>query len=275
MICLYQVNRFRYYSVVIINRRMAPLDWYRSSKRRNMMKKFILAMSVGLVLSACVATPDPKDYSSLRQSNMRSIVVVPVINKSADVDAANFFLTTLAVPLTNRGYYVYPTNMVKTLMERESLGDPNLIHTTDAKKIGEIFGADSVLYVEVLNWKASYVVVSSGITVEFLYTLKSAKNGEVLWQNQTGYYHKRSGGTGNIFADLISAAVMGAVDSSRSDYTPVAIFANGVAITAPGQGLPYGPYEPKYGKDIKEYPSTGSGKITNATATAVAWPKAQ
>jgi len=240
-----------------------------------MMKKLLIAAVAGLALAGCVATPDPKDYSALRQSNMRSIVVVPVVNKSSDVDAANFFLTTIAVPLANRGYYVYPTNMVKTLMEREGLGDPNLIHTTNAQKIGEIFGADSVLYVEVLNWKANYAVLSSGITVELLYTLKSAKTGQVLWQDQRGYYHQRSASTGNIFADLISAAATAAFDSSRSDYTPVATIANGVAIGAPGQGLPYGPYEPRFGKDAKEFPSTGSGKITNATVSAIAWPKAE
>lgn len=232
--------------------------------------KIFPAFLAVLALAACTSGPPPKDYSLFRQNKPRSIVVVPVINKSSEVDAADLFLATISVPLANRGYYVFPTIMVKTLMEREGLGDPNLIHTTDSRKIASLFNADAVLYVEVLKWKARYIVVSSGIEVGFLYTLKDGKTGALLWQDETDFYYEKSSGVNPI--SLTANAISAAVDNARSDYTPQAVAVNSLAIFLPGQGLPSGPYDPRYEKDLSEFPASGKGNFSNAKTKAVALP---
>ena len=84
-------------------------------------------MVVLAVASACAA-PQKKDLSKFVSANPRSIVVVPVVNKTIDVDAADYFLSTLPVPLAERGYYVFPVNMVKRLLEDDGLSDASVVH---------------------------------------------------------------------------------------------------------------------------------------------------
>jgi hypothetical protein len=236
----------------------------------NSLKKFLIVTILGLALAACAGGPESKDFSAFRAAQPRSIVVVPVLNHSEEAEAADLFLTTLAVPLAERGYYVFPTNMVRGLMETDGLNDPMLVHSADTGRIGSLFGADTVLYLEILSWKVGYAVLATNITVEFLYTLKDGRSGELLWQEQEKYVHDMSAGSGNIFVDLIATAITAVATNVRADYTNVAVMANSRALLTPGQGIPFGPYSPIFGEDLKEFPSTGSGRLTNATERAVA-----
>jgi hypothetical protein len=240
------------------------------------MPRFLPAASLalGLIVSACATAPTPKDYAALNRANPRSILVVPVINHTTEVEAGSLFLTTLAVPLAERGYYVLPVTAARKVMEGSGLGDPGLVHKSPTSQLASLFGADSVLYVEINEWESNYAVVSAGITVGFVYTLKDGKSDALLWQDQKTVFVQTSTSTGNIFADMIAAAVTAAIDNSRSDYTPVAAMANAQALTTPGQGLPFGPYSPAAAQNEKLFPATGSGRLSNATTPTLAWPEA-
>lgn len=52
------------------------------------------------------------------------------------------------------------------------------------------------------------------------------------------------------------------------------MMANAKALTTPGQGLPFGPYSPQTAANDKLFPATGTGRLSNATAPTLAWPKA-
>jgi hypothetical protein len=236
-------------------------------------RKAILVILGALLVVGCAPKLQSKDYSTFHAAAPRSVVVVPVINHSPEADAADFFLTTVAVPLAEHGYYVFPTNMIKSLMEREGLSDPQLVHSTATPDVARLFNADAVVYIEIKTWNAKYAVLAAGIEVEFLYTIKSGRTGELLWQEQKKFYADTSANSGNILADLIANAVIAAVNETRSDFTPQALAANMNALLTPGSGIPYGPYAAKYNKDSAEFPSTGTGKISNATDVAVAYPQ--
>jgi hypothetical protein len=63
------------------------------------MNRSIKAAFAGLcvtVLAGCVTAPARKDYAELRTESPRSILVVPAVNKSVDVDAPDYFLSTVA-----------------------------------------------------------------------------------------------------------------------------------------------------------------------------------
>ena len=237
-----------------------------------MFARLAVLLGAAVALAAC-ATPDPKDYTAFHDASPRSILIVPVINHSNEVEAADLFLTTLPVPLAERGFYVFPTNMVKQLIENDGLADAGLVHATDTTQLAALFNADSVLYVEILDWKSQYALVSANIVVHFLYTLKDGKTGVLLWQDERQYVHSRGGGSGNIFADMIASAIVSATDSMRSDYTPVALSANAMALLSDGQGIPFGPYSPNSGENTQKFPSTGTGRISNATEVAVSYPQ--
>jgi hypothetical protein len=239
------------------------------------MKKSFLTLSAmaAFALSGCAtANIESKDYSAFQRARPQSILVVPVINHSNEVDATNLFFSTLAVPLAERGYYVFPSNAVRGLMEAEGLGDAGLVHETPAQQLAPIFGADAVLYVEVIDWQSKYEVISSSIQTEFLYTLKSGVTGEVLWQDQERVVYSTSANSGNILANLLVNAVTAAINNTRSDFTPLAIQANVAVLSPQGQGIPFGARSPNVNLNGELFPATGSGRITDATTVAVSAP---
>ncbi len=225
-----------------------------------------------LLLGACATIPPAtRDYSAFNAANPRSILVVPVINNSAEVEAGDLLLTTLAVPLAERGFYVLPVTAARKVMQGSGMGDPGLVHRQPTPELARLFGADAVLYVEIDEWKSSYAVVSTGIQVGMVYTLKDGRSDALLWQDQQAAFLQTSQSTGNIFADLLVAAVTAAVDNSRADYTPIANMATAAALSTPGQGLPFGPHTPMAAQNATLFPSTGSGLVSDATRPTLAW----
>lgn len=237
-----------------------------------MKRIFSLAIAPALLLAGCATAPPTKDFSALQAARPRSLLVVPVINHTNETEAADLFLTTLPVLLGERGYYVFPVSMSKKLIEGDGLADASLVHGALTPRIAGLFGADAVLYVEVLEWKATYAIVASGIQVKFLYTLKDGRTNNLLWQEERMAQYSKSANSGNILADIVAAAITAAMDNGRSDYTPVANMANLAALTVDGQGLPYGPYSPLATQNEVKFAATGSGVITNSTLSALAFP---
>ncbi len=207
-----------------------------------------------LLATGCAKPVASKDYAKFRGEDPSSILVVPVINRSVDVTAPDYFLSTLAVPLAERGYYVFPTYMVKRLLEDDGLSDANLVHSADARKLGSLFGADAVLYVTINKWNAKYAVLSTSVEVDFDYVLKSCRTGEVLWNNhQARVYVPQNNSTGNPLADLFVMAVNAAVTKAAPNYMPMARQANRMAFYPPHQGLPDGPHGASHGKDKDQF----------------------
>ncbi len=227
-----------------------------------------LIVLVAALVSACASAPPAKDYSRFREAGPRSILVVPVVNNTNEVEAASLMLSTLPVPLAERGYYVFPVNMVKLMMEEDGLADAALVHAADATRVAELFAADAVLFVEIDDWEANYQVISSNVSVKLKYTLKEAGRGDVVWETVANAVVDRSSGSGNIFVDLIAAAVVAAIDNARADYTDVAIMANRMAFMPDGTGLPYGPYNPGHLADFAAFPSFGPGGTTSTPAAS-------
>jgi hypothetical protein len=66
-----------------------------------------------------------------------------------------------------------------------------------------------------------------------------------LWQGSVAA-QQNSGGSGNLLADLISAAINQVVNQSSDHAHAVSRLAN-EQFAVQGHGLLYGPYHPKYG----------------------------
>ena len=79
--------------------------------------KIVSSVLILAVLTGCVAQPVKQDMSAFQAAAPRSILVVPTINKSLDVDAPNYVLAALPVPIANKGYYVFPVNTTKYVLE--------------------------------------------------------------------------------------------------------------------------------------------------------------
>ncbi|MNS58145.1 putative lipoprotein [compost metagenome] len=209
------------------------------------------------LLTACVTAPAPKSYATYRTANPRSVLVVPALNSTVNVDAADYFVSTISRPVAERGYYVFPAHMVKRLLDDEGLSDAGLVHQADASQFGALFGCDSVMFVEIQKWESQYIVISTSTNVEFEYTLKSCRTGEVLWSNsQALSYSPQASSSGNPLADLLVQAIVSAIEKAKPNYIPLTQQANLLATHVVGQGLPAGPYLPaQHQTDQKSYPN--------------------
>ena len=81
--------------------------------------RIILCVLISVFLTGCVTQPTKRDMSAFHAAAPRSILVVPTINKSLDVDAPNYVLAALPVPIAEKGYYVFPVNTTKYVLEQE------------------------------------------------------------------------------------------------------------------------------------------------------------
>jgi len=213
----------------------------------------IALLSLVTLFAGCASRPPRYDYSQFRTEGPRSILVVPVINKSIDVNAPDYFLATIATPLAERGYYVFPINMVKSVLADDGLSDANLVHAGDPHRLGELFGTDAVMYISIERWDAKYVVLATTVTVELNYTLKSAHTGQVLWKNHQIVAYQPQQNNGGGIAGLVANAIAAAITKAGPDYMPLARQANSGAINVKGMGLPAGPYDSLFGKDSADY----------------------
>lgn len=196
-----------------------------------------------ILLCGCVTAPPQQDLSQFHAEDPHSILVVPVINQSVDVNAPDYFLATISEPLAERGYYVFPVNMVRSVLSDDGLSDANLVHQGDPRRLGQMFGADAVMYITIDQWNAKYIVLSTKVTVALDYVLKSAKTGQVLWRNhQVMVYQPQGSGAGGL-AGLIADAVQAAITKAAPNYIPLAQQANALAISGAGNGLPAGPLD--------------------------------
>jgi hypothetical protein len=207
---------------------------------------FLLAVLATLG-SGCAAAPRSKVYTAFREANPRSILIVPPVNRSMDVRAPGLLLTILPIPVAERGYYVFPVNLVKRVMEDEGLSDPNLVHGGDAARLCNLFGADAVLFVTIENWVVEQHGVDVRLFLEFDFVLKDGRTGDTLWSEHRSAENR--GGSSEPGSSLLANAILRSMPPGWT-YVPLARKTVGEAVTAPGIGLPAGPRHKEYGKTV-------------------------
>ncbi|MDB2705809.1 DUF799 domain-containing protein [Pseudomonadota bacterium] len=197
------------------------------------------------LLSACkTKTTTPYDYSALQASMPRSILVIPPMNESIEVNAPYTFLSTISKPLAEKGYYVFPVAVIDKLMKENGLPTPAEMNSVPLDKLREQTGADAILYVNIKNWGQKYeLITSKGVTHAEL-KLVDTKTGLTLW-DATAYAEESSGDGGGGLAGMLLSAIISQVVGSLSDNTPrLSSAGNFQAINNSSYGLLNGPYKP-------------------------------
>jgi hypothetical protein len=207
----------------------------------------LLVRSKWLVLGAfsllvgCVAQT-PYDYSALRESAPRSILVLPPLNNSIEVEADYKFLSKISKPLAEKGYYVFPVSVVDQFLKENGLPTPAEMNSVPLDKLEKYMGADAVLYAVVEDWGQKYQVLSSVTVVKANLRLLDIKTGALLWQAQA-HAEFSSGDSGGGLAGALANALVQQIVGSLVDRTPeLAAIANTTAINHKDHGLLPGPY---------------------------------
>lgn len=223
----------------------------RRSSRRALLCAGMLAGVVSLAGLAGCATTAPFDYSAYRQHPPRSILVLPPINKSVDVNAPYIYLSTISVPLAEQGYYVFPVAVVDSFMKDNGLSEAGEMQAVPLAKLDEVFAPDAVLYTTIDDWGQKYHVLSSDTTVELTSRLVDTESGQPIWHGHERLVQSSNNGSGNLIA-MAAVALVQQIAGSTRDYTRnVSGVANAAMIGNPDKGLPYGPYNPKASTDAR------------------------
>ncbi len=205
----------------------------------NSIKVFLCFIAIAL--TGCVSAPK-KDLSAFNTAAPRSILVVPAVNKSLDVDAPNYLLATLTIPLAEKGFYVFPVNTAKFILEQEGYYEGEQIHQQPPEVLAKLFGADAVLYVTIKRWDAQYAIIAATVTVEFDYRMVG-KDGAEIWQaNQKMQYSPQNNNSGSALAMLITAAINAAATRIAPNYLPLTQQANQMVFVLGPNAIPNGPY---------------------------------
>jgi hypothetical protein len=206
--------------------------------------KWLLAV-LAVFLTGCVTTAPKKDLSAFQAAAPRSILVVPSVNKTLDVDAPSYLLSTLTVPLAEKGYYVFPVHTIKTVLEQEGFYEGEQIHAQPPESLAKMFGADTILYVTINRWDAQYALFTTVVTVDFDYRIVN-KDGAELWatKQQMQYRPDNSNNAGSPLAQLLVAAINAAVTRAAPNYIPLTRQANAQVFILGPSAIPNGPYKP-------------------------------
>jgi len=212
----------------------------------------LAVMVVASLLTGCAALepkPNPA-HDAFRAIAPRSILIVPVVNESLEIEAGNYLLTTLPVQLAERGFYVFPVNTVKMVLEQEGFYEADPIHQQPPESLAALFGADAILYLTIKRWDAKYVVLATTITVQLEYRMVAADGTEIWREERTKQYTPQNDNSGQQsgLAKLLAAALTAAAARANPNYLPMAREANFEAISTGFNAVPLGPYYPVEGK---------------------------
>ena len=214
---------------------------------RNISRRIVVCLAP-LLLVAC-ATPKTYDYTAFRQSNPRSIVVLPPLNNSPDMHATYSFLSTVTQPLAEAGYYVFPVALVDQTFQENGLLNPGEMHQAPLDKIREIFGADAALYITVTHYGPTYLLFSSQVIVTAHAKLIDTRTGQLLWNGAaTASDSEGNNNSGGLAAMLITAVIKQIVTDVVGDghSRKIASITSGRLLMPRSDGLPYGPRSPLY-----------------------------
>lgn len=232
------------------------------------MKKttILLCFSVILLLSGCAVKkqiPQPTKaeiYKSLYEEKPVTVLIMPPINRTENVEAKDMFHSTLSMPICNAGYYVIPPFLSMEILKQESAYDAELFLDASLSKFGEIFGADLALFTIIHQWKKT--AVAGRINVEIEYILKSTKTDSIGFQRKGNITLTPSLGaipTSPIGLIVVAAALVeNTITNAATDNAFVGLLCNNLMLS----DLPAGRYSPQNGKDGHLFPGPREFKRT-------------
>lgn len=217
------------------------------------MKKviFIFVIFVSILLSSCATYTRSSQYPKFYEEKPLTVLVMPPINNTFDVEAKDFLYTSINYPLVEAGYYVISPHLALEFLKSESAYDSELFIDQDASSFKRIFGADAVIFSVIDVWKKK----GFGIETKITYIVKSTTTNEVLFERCCDLYldlHQNSG-----LGTLVDLTVS-AINTATTDHIVAARKCNKYIFT----DIPRGKYNPDYMHDQDRAASQKNTKVT-------------
>lgn len=181
-------------------------------------------------------------YATMYENMPVTILVMPPINNTSNVEAKDLLYTSISRPLAEAGYYVISPLLAMDVLKAESAYDAELFIDRPLTMFRDYFGADAVVFSEIDDWTKR----GFGIDTKIRYIIKSATSGEVLFDRSCDLYlnlQQNSGGT-SALSQLVDLAVS-AIATALTDHIVAARKANYYIF----RDIPRGKYSPDYLQD--------------------------
>lgn len=207
---------------------------------------FVIVITVTFLTSCTSTDPIAKSvaYKGMYEEKPLTILLMPPINRSTNVEAKEYFHSTLNIPIANAGFYVIPTFLSMEILKKESAYDAELFLNSPLTNFGEVFGADLAVFTIIHKWAKSGLAAKVYVQVEYI--IKSTKTNEIVY-TRTGdvtYDASVSTGSGGL-AGLVVDIALSAVNTAATKYVDVARACNSYTF----KDFPAGKYSPTYGTD--------------------------
>ncbi len=204
------------------------------------MKNYLFILLSAVLLSSCSATKNTRGslYSKMYEERPLTILIMPPINNTNHAEAKEYFYSSLAKPLCEKGYYVVSPFLSMDLLKQESAYDSEMFIGGSQKMLKNFFGVDAVLYTTITKWEKKSALTQ--IVVGVNYELKSAATGEILFDRAgelTVSYSSGNNGLIGMAVDMLATATADKIVAARR--------CNAYVLT----DMPEGKYSPLYDKD--------------------------
>lgn len=183
------------------------------------IKRLGIALPVLCSLALMNCGPKPRIHPEYNTRKPTVVLVLPPENTLQATEVEETAYPIIFEKMANRGYYCISPELARGIFNANKLEDAARINSLPPEKFKEIFGADAILKVRVLEWASKYIVISSTVTIKFEMTLIDAATGEELWSLTNVVSKSPSGNSGG---GLIGALVEAAVHAAFTPYEPIA-----------------------------------------------------
>lgn len=212
----------------------------------------LYAAVLGLaLLGGCATKAPPYDYSAFMKAKPATLLVLPPVNESPDVNATPSVWSHATLPLAEAGYYVLPVTLVDETFRQNGVTTANEVQDIPYTKLRDFFGADAAVYMKITKYGTSYAVLASETRVEVEGRIIDLRSGELLWQGKAvaTSAEEQQQSQGGLVGLLVTAIVKQIIGTATDASYRYAGIANQRMLGAPRyNGVLPGPRSPNYGK---------------------------
>ncbi len=212
----------------------------------------LCAAVLGLaILGGCATKAPPYDYAAFMKAKPATLLVLPPVNESPEVNATSGVWSHATVPLAEAGYYVLPVTLVDETFRQNGVSTANDAQDIPSTKLREFFGADAAVYMKIKKYGTSYAVLASETRVEVEARIVDLRSGELLWQGKAvaTSAEEQQQSQGGLIGLLVTAIVKQIIGTATDASYRYAGIANQRLLGAPRyNGVLPGPRSPNYGK---------------------------
>lgn len=220
------------------------------------MRKYLLILATTVVLILQTSCSVPYDmtkgykYPKIYEEKPVSILVMPPINNTNNVEAKDLLYTSISRPIAEAGYYVIPPIVAMEVFKNESAYDAEYFFDSPLGKFKEFFGADAVVFTIIDKWTKQLTDIHTVVR----YVIKSTATNEIIFDRTCDLTLKlvddtKSGAKSEESLLLtITKAISTVIDVATTEQIEAARYSNRYIFN----DLPYGKYSPLYLQDMEE-----------------------